>query len=131
MTATRPWLALAPRRTAVISGPAGYLCARARLDGYRAAMDAAGVGVEESLVRVGRFCVEDGLRFGTELLDRPDRPTAIVAGNDLQAIGVYEAARRAGLTIPKQLSVVGFHDLEDASLGGPPLPTGPPPLGGR
>src|SRR5258707_8199144 len=121
MTATRPWLALAPRRTAVISGPAGYLCARARLDGYRAAMDAAGVGVDESLVRVGRFCVEDGLAFGTELLDRPDRPTAVVAGNDLQAIGVYEAARRAGVDIPRELSVVGFDDMEYARWCGPPL----------
>jgi LacI family transcriptional regulator, xylobiose transport system transcriptional regulator len=128
MTATQHLLALGHRRIAVISGPAGYLCARARLDGYRAAMDAAGVGVDESLVRIGQFRVEDGLAFGAELLGRPDRPTAIVAGNDLQAIGVYEAARRAGIDIPRELSVVGFDDMEYARWCGPPLTTVRQPL---
>jgi DNA-binding LacI/PurR family transcriptional regulator len=128
MTATQHLLALGHRRIAVIGGPAGYLCARARLDGYRAAMDAAGLGVDESLVRIGQFRVEDGLAFGAELLDRPDRPTAIVAGNDLQAIGVYEAARRAGIELPRELSVVGFDDMEYARWCGPPLTTVRQPL---
>ncbi|WP_420719533.1 substrate-binding domain-containing protein, partial [Streptomyces sp. NRRL S-481] len=56
-----------------------------------------------------------------ELLRRPDRPTAVFAGNDLQALGLYEAARELGLRVPEDLSVVGFDDLPVAPLVGPPL----------
>ncbi len=128
LAATQHLLALGHRRIATLTGPAEFLCSRARLDGYRAAMDAAGVPVDESLVLVGRFYVEDGLALGTRLLRRPDRPTAVVCGNDLQAIGVYEAARRAGVAIPGQLSVVGFDDVEYARWLGPPLTTVRQPL---
>lgn len=128
LAATQHLLALGHRRIAILTGPAEFLCSRARLDGYRAAMDAAGVPVDESLVLVGRFYVEDGLALGTRLLRRPDRPTAVVCGNDLQAIGVYEAARRAGVAIPGQLSVVGFDDVEYARWLGPPLTTVRQPL---
>jgi LacI family transcriptional regulator, xylobiose transport system transcriptional regulator len=128
LCATQHLLALGHRRIATITGPAAYLCARARLDGYRAGMDAAGVPVDDRLVRVGRFRVEDGLALGTELLRPPQPPTAVIAGNDLQAIGVYEAARRAGVAIPAQLSVVGFDDIEYARWCGPPLTTVRQPL---
>jgi DNA-binding LacI/PurR family transcriptional regulator len=128
LSATQHLLELGHRRIAIITGPTGYLCARARLDGYRAAMDAARVPVDERLVRVGRFCVEDGLTLGADLLRLPDPPTAVFCGNDLQAIGVYEAARGAGVAIPRQLSVVGFDDIEYAGWCGPPLTTVRQPL---
>lgn len=128
LAATRHLLDLGHRRIGLISGPADYLCARARLDGYRAAMDAAGVAVDEELVRFGRFDVEDGLALGTDLLRLPEPPTAIFAGNDLQAIGVYEAARRTGVAIPERLSIVGFDDVEYARWCGPPLTTVRQPL---
>jgi LacI family transcriptional regulator, xylobiose transport system transcriptional regulator len=128
LAATQHLLGLGHRRIATITGPAQYLCSRARLDGFRAAMDAAGVPVDESLVRSGRFTVEDGLALGADLLRAQRPPTAVVAGNDLQAIGVYEAARRGGLDIPGQLSVVGFDDVEYARWCGPPLTTVRQPL---
>ena len=128
LAATRHLLGLGHRRIGVIGGPERILCSRARLDGYRAAMDAAGVPVDAELVRYGNFHVQDGIRQGAALLRLADRPTAIFAGNDLQALGVYQAAREARLHIPEDLSVVGFDDLPVAPWVGPPLTTVRQPL---
>jgi DNA-binding LacI/PurR family transcriptional regulator len=128
MAATRHLLDLGHRRVAMLSGPAEWPCCRARLDGYRAAMDAAGVPVDPDLVRVSTLYVEGGLRDGGELLRLPDPPTAIFTANDLQAFGVYEAARQAGLRIPEDLSVVGFDDLSFTRWAGPPMTTVRQPL---
>jgi DNA-binding LacI/PurR family transcriptional regulator len=128
LTATRHLLGLGHRRIAVIGGPAGILCSRARMDGFRAAMDEAGVPVEASLISHGDFQVDEGIATGRALLGRPDRPTAIITGNDLQALGVYQAAREARLHIPEDLSVVGFDDLPVARWVGPPLTTVRQPL---
>ena len=76
----------------------------------------------------GQFHVEEGVRKGRALLRLPDRPTAIITGNDLQALGVYQAAREARLHIPEDLSVVGFDDLPVARWVGPPLTTIRQPL---
>ena len=76
----------------------------------------------------GRFYYEDGLRLGRDLLDLAQPPTAVVCGNDLQALGVYEAARQVGRLIPDDLSVVGFDDVEFARWCGPPLTTVRQPL---
>ncbi len=126
--ATRHLLDLGHRRIGAVRGPQNVLCARARVDGYRAAMDGVGADVD-GLTRTGEFLVEDGRRCAAELLALPQRPTAIVAGNDLQAIGVYRAAREAGLRVPDDLSVVGFDDVEVASWVDPQLTTVRQPLG--
>ena len=128
LTATRHLLGLGHRRIGVIGGPQGILCSRARLDGYRAAMDAAGVPIDPALISHGHFHVEEGIEKGRALLRLPDRPTAIFAGNDLQALGVYQAARELRLHIPEDLSVVGFDDLPVAQWVGPPLTTVRQPL---
>ncbi|MEU6425020.1 LacI family DNA-binding transcriptional regulator [Microbispora sp. NPDC046973] len=128
MAATRHLLDLGHRRIAMLSGPTQWPCCRARLDGYRAAMDAAGVPVDPELVRISTLYVEGGLRDGAELLRLPDPPTAVFTANDLQALGVYEAARRAGLRIPEDLSVVGFDDLSFTQWAGPPMTTVRQPL---
>jgi DNA-binding LacI/PurR family transcriptional regulator len=128
LTATRHLLGLGHRRIGVIGGPAWILCSRARLDGYRAAMDEAGVPVDPGLISHGEFHVEEGIDRGRALLAHADRPTAIFAGNDLQALGVYQAAREARLHIPDDLSVVGFDDLPVAQWVGPPLTTIRQPL---
>jgi LacI family transcriptional regulator, galactose operon repressor len=80
------------------------------------------------LLRWGDFRQEGGFRCAMELLALPDRPTAIFAGSDQQALGVYEAARQLGLSIPDQLSVVGFDDLPLARWLPPPLTTVRQPL---
>ncbi len=128
LTATRHLLELGHRRVAVIGGPEKVLCSRARVDGYRAALETAGLPVDPALVRHGDFHVESGYQHAVELLRLEDRPTAVFAGSDLQALGVYEAARQAGLRIPDDLSVVGFDDLPVARWVGPPLTTVRQPL---
>ncbi|HET7473656.1 MAG TPA: LacI family DNA-binding transcriptional regulator [Candidatus Limnocylindrales bacterium] len=128
LTATRHLLGLGHRQIAVIGGPEWILCSRARIDGYRAAMDEAGVPIDPRLVSYGRFHLEEGIEKGRELLRLPNRPTAIFAGNDLQALGVYQAARELRLHIPEDLSVVGFDDLPVAQWVGPPLTTIRQPL---
>jgi DNA-binding LacI/PurR family transcriptional regulator len=127
-SATRHLLDLGHRRIAMIGGPEKIMCCRARLDGYRAAMDAAAAGADESLIRIGNLHVEEGVALGAELLRLPDPPTAVFAANDLQALGVYEAARDAGIRIPEQLSVVGFDDLSVARWVVPHLTTIRQPL---
>lgn len=128
LTATRHLLELGHTRIGVIGGPEQVLCSRARVDGFRAAMETAGLPVDPALVRYGDFHVEGGYRHGKALLGLAGRPSAIFAGSDLQALGVYEAAREAGLRIPDQLSVVGFDDLPIARWVGPPLTTVRQPL---
>ncbi|GAA1790127.1 LacI family DNA-binding transcriptional regulator [Luedemannella flava] len=127
-SATRHLLELGHRRIAMISGPEHVLCCRARLDGYRSAMDAAGVPVDPELVRRVDLNHEEGYAAGRALLALPDRPTAIFAATDVQAIGVYRAARDAGLRIPEDLSVVGFDDLPVVAWVDPPLTTVHQPL---
>ena len=128
LAATRHLIGLGHRRIAVVGGPADILCSRARVDGFRAAMDAAGVAVDPTLVSHGRFSVEEGIERGRDLLSRPDPPTAIVTGNDLQALGIYQVARELRRHIPEDLSVVGFDDLPVARWVGPPLTTVRQPL---
>jgi LacI family transcriptional regulator len=128
LAATEHLLALGHRRIAAITGPADYLCSLARLDGYRSGLDRAGVAFEPALVRYGDFHHEGGFSRAGELLDLQDRPTAIFAGSDQQAFGVYEAARQRGLRIPEDLSVVGFDELPVARWASPPMTTVRQPL---
>ena len=128
LTATRHLLALGHTRIAVIGGPEDILCSRARVDGYRAAMDAAGVAIDPELVSHGRFQVQEGIDRARILLRMPEPPTAIETGDDLQALGVYQVARELRLHIPEDLSVVGFDDLPVAQWVGPPLTTIRQPL---
>ena len=128
LAATRHLVDLGHRRIGAISGPSRMMCSRARIDGYRAALETAGVPVDPALIKNGDFHHESGYRLGLELLRRPDRPTAVFAGNDLQALGLYEAARELGLRVPEDLSVVGFDDLPVARWVGPPLTTVRQPL---
>jgi DNA-binding LacI/PurR family transcriptional regulator len=128
LTATRHLLGLGHRRIAVIGGPEDILCSRARLDGFRAAMDSAGVPVDPQLVSNGEFHVDEGIARSRHLFALDDPPTAIITGNDLQALGVYQAARDARLHIPEDVSVVGFDDLPVARWVSPPLTTIRQPL---
>ncbi|MBX6384906.1 MAG: LacI family DNA-binding transcriptional regulator [Microbispora sp.] len=128
LSAARHLLELGHRRIALITGPAHTLSSRARLDGFRAAMDAAGVPTDPELVREGDFSAEDGLAHARSLLALPEPPTAVFAFNDAQAMGVYQAAHEMGLRIPGDLSVVGFDDLPMAQWLIPALTTVRQPL---
>ena len=123
LLATRHLLELGHRRIAIISGPDDVLCSRARLAGFRFAHDEAGLGVDPDLVHYGTFYLNAGYEHGIALLDRPDRPTAIFAGSDMQALGVLRAARRLSLDVPGQLSVIGYDNVPMAAWTDPALTT--------
>ncbi|GAA4135239.1 LacI family DNA-binding transcriptional regulator [Actinomadura keratinilytica] len=128
LAATEHLLELGHRRIAMIGGPADMLCTQARVDGYRTALERAGIPVDRELIRYGDFRHRGGFMRTRELLALPDRPTAVFAGSDEQAMGAYEAARQAGLRIPEDLSVVGFDDLPTCEWMSPPLTTVRQPL---
>lgn len=126
--ATRHLAELGHRRIAVISGPRNLFSSRARMDGYRSAIEEAGLPVDPELMRWGDFHVEAAFKHATAMLSMEDRPTAIFAGSDLQAMGVLEAARLLHLQVPAQLSLVGFDDIPLSRWMSPPLTTVRQPL---
>jgi len=79
-------------------------------------------------VRYGDFYVDGGYEHGKALLSLPDRPTAIFAGSDMQALGVLRAARELGLRVPDDVSVVGFDNVPESALTNPPLTTVDQPI---
>jgi LacI family transcriptional regulator len=126
--ATDHLLALGHRRIAHISGPRGWAATEERIEGYHAALAAAGVLLSPELVAEGDFEIPGGYAAASRLLDLPDRPTAVFASNDNMAFGVVRAARERGLSIPEDLSVVGFDDGELAKSVSPALTTVRQPL---
>lgn len=125
--ATRHLLDLGHTRIAMISGY-DHSFVRARVAGYHSAMASAGVPADPGLLVQAQLTREDGCAAARELLSRPDRPTAIFTANDMQALGVYQAARELGLSIPGDLSVVGFDDLPVVAWIDPPLTSVHQPL---
>lgn len=123
LIATWHLLELGHRRIAVISGPENVLCSQARVAGFRSAHDEAGLPVDPDLVRYGAFAAHTGYEHGMSLLAGPDRPTAIFAGADVQAMGVLRAARQCGLDVPGDVSVVGYDNVPLAAWTGPALTT--------
>jgi len=128
LSAVEHLLSLGHRRIGLVAGTHMLLCSRARLDGYRAGLEAAGIPIEDELIKEGDFYHESGFSAGNALLSLPDPPTAIFASSDQMAFGVYEAVRQRGMRVPDDVSVVGFDDLSEARWLSPPLTTVRQPL---
>lgn len=126
--ATRYLIEIGHRRIGHIVGTAALGCAQERVAGYKAALADAGLPVDPELIIQGDFFQPSGFAGADRLLSLPDRPTAIFAANDDMAFGVLEAARLRGLSIPTDLSVIGFDDVPQASIIHPPLTTVRQPL---
>lgn len=126
--ATEYLLSLGHRRIAVIGGEATFRCSIDRIAGYRAALEEAGMPIYPEYIRPGAFMPQTGYEQTCALLDLPEPPTAIFAGSDLQAMGIYSALRTRGVAIPDTISVVGFDDIPLASMVTPALTTIRQPL---
>lgn len=126
--ATEHLLRLGHRRIGVITGPSGVRCSEDRLAGYREAHRLHGIPLDPQLQSYGDFMSTSGLEQARRMLSLPQRPTAIFAGTDQTASGVYAAARERQLRIPEDLSVVGFDDVILAQWLQPPLTTIRQPL---
>lgn len=128
VTATRHLIDLGHRRIAAISGPDSVVGSHARLDGYRSAMHLAGLPVPDGWSRFEELDAQAGERVAFDLLRRSHPPTAILAGSDMQALGVLNAAHAAGLHIPDDLSLVGYDDQPVSISSSPRLTTVHQPL---
>ena len=119
--ATEHLIELGHRRIAHVRGRTDLVSARQREQGYREALEAAGLPFDPDLVRVGGYRALETTDAARELLTRPDRPTAVFAANDLSAIRVLEIAAELGLRVPEDLSVVGYDNVPEAASAVPPL----------
>ena len=119
---------LGHRRIGVIAGPPDWLASEARLAGHASALADTGVLPDPVLVRAGEPTAQFGYRAAGELLDLPQRPTALIGFNDKAAVGAITAAAERGLRIPEDLSVAGFDDIDLARATRPMLTTVRQPL---
>lgn len=116
-------LGLGHRRIGFIQGAPDQAAAPRRLQGYRAALRAAGLAEDPQLIAEGDFDFRSGQEACDRLLSLASPPTAIFASNDDMAMGAVMAAQRRGLVVPADLSVAGFDDSPMASLIWPQLTT--------
>jgi LacI family transcriptional regulator len=128
VAATEHLLSLGHRRIGHAGGPTSTECSRARLAGYASALRRANIPLEESLVTHVPFDYETGMKAGHDLFSRAEIPTAVFAASDEIALGVMEEARRRGIRVAQDLSVVGFDDTFLATRATPPLTTVAQPL---
>lgn len=126
-TAVQHLIGLGHRRIAMLAGRSHSLAGSARLHGYRAALAEAGIPYDPAIVRSTDFDYGEALAAARSILgsqeqpDRHDRPTAVFAASDTQALGALEAARQLGITVPRGLSVMAFDDTLVAAMASPPL----------
>lgn len=121
-------IALGHRRIAFLGGRQELDSSRSRESGFREAMRLEGIPVEDDLVRYSRYDPDIALTMVGSFLSLPEPPTAIIAANDATALVAMAAARDRGLSIPDDISIVGFGDIPDASLCEPQLTTVRQPL---
>jgi LacI family transcriptional regulator len=116
-------LSLGHHRIGLIYGVGGHELAEDRRQPYRAALEAAGIPIDENLIAECGPTIEDGYQAGKKLIELSSRPTAIIAINDLLSIGALRAAADAGLHVPNDLSLVGYDNIPMANYLVPRLTT--------
>ena len=114
---------LGHRDIALITGPGNSRSALERTEGFVNALANSGVELPKNRIIEAGYTFESGVSAAEKLLAGKNRPTAIFTGNDEMAAGVYKVAMRSGISIPQQLSIVGFDDSPLASRLWPSLTT--------
>jgi LacI family transcriptional regulator len=126
--ATQHLLDLGHRRIAMLTGRPDLQSAQLREQGYRQALAAAGVPVDESMLREGGYDPAISADAARGLLTAASPPTGIFAANDVSAIATIGVATELGLRVPDDVSVVGFDNIPDSALSIPPLTTVEQPI---
>jgi LacI family transcriptional regulator len=121
--AVRHLYELGHRRIGTITGLLESAPGSSRLRGYRRELQALGLAFRDELVAYGDFYADSGRAGTAQLLALDEPPTAIFAASDMMALGVITAATDAGMSVPRDLAVVGFDDMELAAHVQPPLTT--------
>ncbi len=120
---TRHLIQQGHRRIAIILPPADLMFSRFREAGFRRAMAESELPVQEAWVTWGDLTEQGGYQAARRLLGQHPAPTAIIAGNDVMAIGAIRAAREHGLTVGREIAIAGFDDIPMAEHTTPPLTT--------
>ncbi|RTZ17758.1 LacI family DNA-binding transcriptional regulator [Vibrio aquaticus] len=121
--ATEHLLRMGHRNIACITGPLDKSDARGRLQGYRKALEAADILFDEALISEAGFTEESGVSAMRKLLNRDCSFTAVFACNDHMAFGAFEVLKQEGISVPEQVSLMGFDDILFARYISPPLST--------
>ncbi len=121
--ATEHLIAAGHRRIAYVGGHERLISSSERLAGYREALEAAGISVDPELILFPGYESENGEAAFAVLDELTEPPTAIFVAADVVALGIIRAARAAGLSVPRDLSLVGFDDIPNADVIDPPLST--------
>jgi LacI family transcriptional regulator len=121
--ATSHLLQTGRRRIAHLTIPPYLSIAQERLAGYRAALEQYGVPYDENLVRYGTFGPDEADQLVDELLAQSPRPDAFFTASDRLALGCLSALRHRGISIPEEMSLIGFTNLQAAELLNPPMST--------
>jgi DNA-binding LacI/PurR family transcriptional regulator len=121
--ATQHLIGLGHRRIAYVTAPADHSSDLDRMTGYRQALGQAGIEPDARLIIPGNGRADGGERALEAMLALDNRPSGVFCYNDMTAIGLIHAARRAGLSVPADLAVVGFDDIPFATYFYPPLTT--------
>ncbi|MDJ0042386.1 DNA-binding transcriptional regulator CytR [Pantoea allii] len=116
-------LQLGHKRIACLTGPEDVALCQYRLQGYVQALRRSGISVEPTYIVRGDFTFESGVAAMNQLLALPQPPRALFCHSDIMAIGAISQAKRMGLRVPEDLSVVGFDDIELSRYCEPPLTT--------
>ena len=122
-TAVQHLVELGHRRIAYITGPENLTTSMLRLQGFETAMAEAGLPIDPQLIVPGTYDYDSGIQAAQHLVTLRDRPTAVLASNDLMGIGCIIGLKRAGLRIPADISVIGIDDIPAALYVDPPLTT--------
>jgi len=121
--ATRHLLTLGHTNIALVTGPMEEDCSQDRAEGYRRALQEAGIAFDETMVIEGDWSATSGQDALLSFIEQGRAPTAVFAQNDRMAMGVMSAAREAGIKVPTQLAVIGVDDMPLSSYFDPPLTT--------
>jgi LacI family transcriptional regulator len=115
--------ALGHQRIACIKGPPWEVCIPFRYEGYKKALEDAGLPLDGRLVDEGDWTPDSGYEVMQRFLHLDEPPTAVFSSNDLMAAGVIHAIYEHGLSVPEDIAIVGFDDLPQTSFIMPPLTT--------
>jgi LacI family transcriptional regulator len=127
-TLTQHMIDLGHRRIALISAPPDLMFSRFRSRGYFEALQENNIPVDETLIVTGDLTQRGGYQAAQQIIGLNNRPTAIVACNDLMALGTMSAIQNEGMVVGKDISVGGFDDIASAEHAHPPLTTIRQPL---
>ena len=119
--ATRHLLDLGHRRIACIGGPDALTRSHERVRGYEQALQEAGIARDPNLIQAGNWTYESGQNAAHQLMQLAAPPTAIFAGNDMMAIGAINQLHAHGLSVPEDISIVGFDNVTLSAFACPPL----------